>query len=80
VTDLRIRNIDDWVLDVHRQQAKLQGKTLENAAREILTAAALARKQQIAAEHRAALQELQNKYGVFSDSAALIREERDRRG
>jgi plasmid stability protein len=72
--------MDDWVLDVHRRNAKLQGTTLENEARQILTHAALTKKQKFAEEHRAALKDLQEKYGLFSDSALFIREERDRRG
>ncbi len=79
MTDVRIRQLDDWVVDVHRRQAKLHGKSLEKELREILTAAALAKKQATVAELRAALDELRDKYGTFSDSAALIREERDRR-
>jgi plasmid stability protein len=80
MTDLRIRNVDDWVLDVHRRHAKQQGTTLENEAREILTAAALAKKQKLAEEHRAALQELRDKHGTLPDSTPGIREERERRG
>jgi hypothetical protein len=80
MTDLRIRDVEEWVLDVHRRHAKKQSTTLENEARQILTAAALAKKQQWADEHRTALKELQDKYGIFSDSTIGIREERDRRG
>jgi plasmid stability protein len=79
MTDLRIRDVEEWVLDVHRRHAKKQGTTLENEAREILTAAALAKKQALAQELRAMQDELRQKYGTFSDSTLFIREERDRR-
>ena len=80
MVDLRIRNMDDWVLDIHRRQAKAQGVTLENEVRQILTDAALARKRKLVDELRAMQNELREKYGTFSDSAIVIREERDRRG
>jgi plasmid stability protein len=80
MTDLRIRDVDDWVLDIHRRQAKKQGSTLENEARQILTTAALAKKQALAQELRAMQEELRQKYGTFIDSTLLIREERERRG
>jgi len=37
-------------------------------------------KQAIVAEHEEMLKKLRDKYGTFSDSALLIREERDTRG
>ena len=80
MTDVRIRKVDDWVVALHRKRAKLEGRSLESELRQIVTSAALARKQALAAELRAGVEELRNKYGTFSDSAVLIREERDRRG
>jgi plasmid stability protein len=80
MTEVRIRNVDDWVVELHRQQAKLDGRSLESELRQVLTDAAAAKKQAIAEEMRGQLEELRAKYGTFSDSAALIREDRDRRG
>jgi plasmid stability protein len=80
MTEVRIRNVDDWVVELHRNRAKLGGRSLENELRQILTDAALAKKQALAAELRSGVDELREKYGTFSDSAVLIREERDARG
>ena len=80
MTEVRLRNVDDWVVEWHLHQAKLEGKSLENELREVLTEAALAKKRAIAEEMRAGLDELRSKYGTFTDSAAIIREDRDRRG
>ena len=80
MTDVRIRKVEDWVLDSLRRQAKLQGKSLENELRDILTATAVAKRQAIVEEMRVGLKELHDKYGTFSDSTILIREERDARG
>lgn len=80
MTEVRVRNVDEWVVEWHRRQAKLDGNTLEGELRQVLTEAALAQKRALAGEMRAGLEELRSKYGTFSDSAALIREDRDRRG
>jgi plasmid stability protein len=80
MTEVRIRNVDDWVVELHRNRAKLEGRSLESELRQILTESALAKKKQLAEEMRAQLAELREKYGTFSDSALLIREDRDARG
>jgi hypothetical protein len=80
MTEVRLRNVDNWVVEWHRHQAKLEGKSLESELCQVLTEAALAKKGALAAEMRAGLEELRSKYGTFSDSAAIIREDRDRRG
>jgi plasmid stability protein len=78
--DIRVRKLEDWVVGWFRTQAKQHGRSLEGELRETLTEAALQRKKVIAAEMRADLQELEDKYGVFPDSAKIIREMRDTRG
>jgi hypothetical protein len=80
MTEVRVRDVESWVVEWHRHQAKLQGQTLESHMRKIITDAALAKKRAIAEEMRAGLDELRGKYGIFTDSAATIREDRDRRG
>ena len=79
MADIRVRKIEDWVVGWFRSQAKRHGRSLEGELREQLTEAALRRKREIGVELRADLQELEQKYGRFPDSAAIIREERDRR-
>jgi len=78
--DIRVRKLDDWVVGWFRAQAKQHGRSLEGELRETLTEAALLRKKAIAAEMRSDLQELEKKYGLFSDSAIIIRENQDTRG
>jgi plasmid stability protein len=78
--DIRVRKLDDWVVGWFRSQAKQHGRSLEGELRDTLTDAAMRRKKEIAAELRADLQDLEGKYGLFSDSAKIIREMRDTRG
>jgi len=80
MSEVRIRNVDDWVVEWHRTQAKLDGKTLETKLRQILTEAALAKKRAIADEMRAGLEKFRSEGRFFSDSSKIIREDRDRRG
>jgi plasmid stability protein len=78
--DSRVRKLEDWVVGWFRAQAKQHGRSLEGELRETLTEAVLRRKKEVATEMRADLQELEDKYGLFSDSAEIIREMRDARG
>ena len=77
MADVRVRKIDDWVVGYFRTQAKQHGRSLEGELRQALTDAALRRKRETGAELRADLQKLEEKYGRFPDSSALIREQRD---
>jgi plasmid stability protein len=80
MADIRVRKLDDWVVGWFRTQARRHGRSLEGEVRQALTDAALRRKREIGEELRADLEQLQQKYGLFSDSAPLIREDRDGRG
>ena len=78
MTEVRIRNVDDWVVEWHRQSAKHSGQTLESHLRDTLTNIVMERKRAIAKEMRDAAEELRQKYGEFPDSTPFLREERDR--
>ena len=79
MTDVRVRNVDDWILDSIRQRARAQGKSLEATVRELLRQEALRPKQELAARLKRMRDELYKKYGTLSDSAELIRQERAER-
>jgi plasmid stability protein len=80
MTDVRVRNVDEWVVDSLRTRARSNGNSLEGELRELLRQEAMRPKQELAAELRGMLDEMREKYGTFSDSAAVIREMRDERG
>ena len=77
MTEVRIRNVDEWVVEWHRQKAKRTGRSLESELRDLLTTAALERKRAITDQMRADMEELRRKYGEFPDSTPFLREERD---
>jgi antitoxin FitA len=80
MTELRIRNVDPWIVESLRLRARANGKSLEGELRELLRQEAMRPKEKLAEELRRMREELREKYGTFSDSAALIREDRDARG
>src|SRR5262249_13694876 len=72
MVDLRIRRLDDWVAAELRARARRNGRSLEAELRDLLRQEALRPKQELADRLRRLRAELREKYGTFSDSAALI--------
>lgn len=78
--ELRVRNLDEWVLRELKDQAKSHGQSLEGELRERLTELALRPRREMA-ERAARLREaIGRESGLMPDSAAAIREDRDGRG
>ncbi len=75
MTELRIRNLDEWVTSWLKSQAKLHGRSLEKELRELLTETVRSHKQQIADELLTGLNALEEKHGLFEGSTKGIREE-----
>ncbi len=80
MSELRVRNLEDWVVEAFRSRARRNGRSMEAELRDVLKREAMRPKQEMAAELRALQEQLRAKYGTFSDSAELIREDRDARG
>jgi plasmid stability protein len=80
MTEVRVRNVDNWIVESLRLRAKANGKSLEAALRELLREEAMRPKRELRNELHRMRDVLSEKYGSFSDSATLIREDRDSRG
>ena len=80
MADVKIRKLDDWVVETHRTIAEQAGHSLEEELRRVVTEVALRPQQAFAAQIRVLQENLAKKYGVMPDSTPLIREDRDRRG
>lgn len=80
MSELRIRKLDEWVTDALRARARRHSRSLEEELRVVLREDVLREKRALAERAAARLDKLRQKYGVFSDSALLIREDRDARG
>lgn len=79
MTELRIRNVDEWIVDIHRHNAKKKGVSLESEIKRILSDAAFAKRQATAKKLEQQRNELRDKYGVFPSSVDYIRDMREGR-
>ncbi len=80
MAEVRVRNLEDWVVSELRARAKRHGNSLEGELREVLKEEVLRPKREAATELRALRDELEQRVGLMSDSTVGIREDRDRRG
>ena len=80
MTELRIRNLAGRVFDFLRRRACAYGQSPNGDASDLLCREAMRPKTELGNELRQMRAELRKKYGRFTDSTAVIREERGRRG
>lgn len=77
---VKIRKLPDWVIEAHKARAEKAGVSLEEELRRLLTESALRPQLEFAGKAAAWAAQLQARYGTFSDSTPLIRQDRDDRG
>ena len=80
MAEVKIRKIEDWVINTIRVFAKKNNQSVEEQLRCILREAAQSPRKKMMEECLAFQDEIRQKYGVLPDSTSGIREERDRRG
>jgi hypothetical protein len=80
MAEIRLRNVDEGVRATLKDQARRKGMTLSAYLYEVLRDHAAKPQREFAEQARKRLVEIQQKYSTFSDSAVLIREDRDARG
>ncbi|MCI0459642.1 MAG: hypothetical protein L0Z62_22050 [Gemmataceae bacterium] len=80
MAEVRVRNLEPWVVEFLRDQARHAGCSLEGFLRQHLREEAMRTRKEWADRLRGRRDELFQKYGLFSDSAELIRQEREERG
>lgn len=80
MSEVKVRNLDAWVVDYHKRSAKAAGRSLEEQLRHVLKESALGPRQDFAKRVKQRLARLRTKYGVMPDSTPGIRAERDERG
>lgn len=79
MADVKVRKLDDGVVEYHRRRAAQAGRSLEAELRRVLTEAAFAKRRKMAREIAQRLARMRKKYGVLPDSTPGIRAERDGR-
>jgi len=78
MTDIKVRRLDEWVVEAFRARAKQAGRSLEEELRQTLTEVARMRRTALVDEINAFREGLRAEYGEMADSTPLIRERRDR--
>ena len=80
MADVKIRKLDDWVVESFRARAHEAGRSLEEELRQLLTETAREPRRRLIVELEELNVDLRAKYGELPDSTPLIREERDQYG
>ncbi|MGH6898920.1 MAG: FitA-like ribbon-helix-helix domain-containing protein [Geminicoccales bacterium] len=78
MAEVKIRKLDDWVVESFRARARRAGRSLEAELRQTLTDVARARRAELLGEINAFRDELRARYGEMPDSTPLIREIREK--
>lgn len=78
--ELRVRDVESWIVDSIKANARKHGRSMEGEIKELLRTEAMRSKEKLRAELMAMYEDGKAKYGVLSDSTLLIREDRDSRG
>jgi plasmid stability protein len=80
MSELRVRNMDDWVIIELKAQARAHGHSLEAELRDRLRELALRPRRDMAARAARLRDAIAREHGLLPDSAEAIREDRDARG
>ena len=80
MAEMKIRKLDERLVETFRARAWQAGRSLEEVLRQLLTDTARDRRRQLIAELDELNAGLRDKYGELPDSTPLIRQERDRCG
>ena len=80
MSELRVRNMDDWVIAELKVQAKAHGNSLEAELRDRLRELALRPRREMAERAAQFRNAIAQEHGLLPDSAEAIREDRDARG
>lgn len=80
MAEIKVRGLEDWIVAFFKERARLAGHSLEEQVRLVLHEAALQPRQAAVERSRQIRQKLLEAHGLFDDSTAHIRAERDRWG
>ncbi len=80
MSEVRVRNLEPWVVGLLRDQARAAGTSLEAYLREHLRHEAMRKRLEFAARIAANQEAMREKHGILPDSTPLIRQDREERG
>jgi plasmid stability protein len=76
--DVRVRNLDEWVISELKDRARRHGNSLDKELRTLLTDEATRPRREVAERAAEIREAIRAEGGTLSDSTRYIREERDR--
>lgn len=79
MADVKVRKLDEGVVEYHKRRAAQAGRSLEAELRRVLTDAAYAKRRKMVREIARNLARMRRKHGLLPDSAPGIRAEREGR-
>ncbi len=77
MAQIHVRNLDEWIVSSLRERAQHNGRSLEAELRQMLREEALRPRRRIATELKQLREEMDEKYGPWADSTAVLRQMRD---
>ncbi|MEZ5691022.1 MAG: hypothetical protein R3D71_05085 [Rickettsiales bacterium] len=77
MAEIRVRNLESWVVDSMKLRAKRNGRSLEAELREMLTGFVQNERQQLVESSRDLRDKVQKECGILPSSAEFIRSMRD---
>jgi plasmid stability protein len=80
MADVKVRKLDEEVVDFHRRRAAQAGRSLEAELRRVLTEATFAKRRKMVREIQRDFERMRRKSGLLPGSGPGIRAERERRG
>lgn len=80
MAEVRVRKLDDDVKLMLRDQAVRHGQNLESYLRGVLKDTAVRPRRELAQRLASLREDIRREHGTLSDSAVLIRQDRDERG
>jgi len=82
MAEVKVRELPEWVVEAHKQQAQRTGTSLEQHLRTILTESAGAQKRSLLQLARTCREQLERELGgaLTDRNADLVREMRNERG
>jgi plasmid stability protein len=80
MADVKVRNLEDWLVEAYKARAQSAGRSLEEELRRVLIEYDHCIRKEVALLIKDNLAQVRAKYGILPDSIDLIREDRDARG
>jgi antitoxin FitA len=77
MSQINVRNLDEWIVESLRERAQQHGRSLEAELRQVLRDEALRPRRRIAAELKQLREQMLEQHGPMADTTEILRQIRD---